>query len=232
VPYFRVRATNGRAEIVIEESFADEAELRAVLPQRGWTTILSVEPIAAPTTAGAPDAIPPPPIRADQLREDGEWVYLPQELAEQHPLHGIGGWTGLLLALMVLGTVLALVPMFQLGSYLSDGGGLVVAIFLAVLAVQIVNVVAIVLLVNRSPAFPPTFVALTVIGLVLTVVLFALGDVGIGNIVGMITQILWLCYVLMSKRVNVTFRRRVEREDEWLKQGLAAAESPATAATR
>jgi hypothetical protein len=33
----------------------------------------------------------------------------------------------------------------------------------------------------------------------------------------------------MSRRVNVTFRRRVEREDEWLARGLAAAGAPALA---
>ena len=229
MPHFRVRATNGRAEVVIEESFADEAEVGAILARRGWTTILSVEPIAAP--AAAADATPAPPIRADQIRTDGEWVYLPQELAEQHPLHGIGGWTGLLLALMLLGAALGRWSLFQLGALLGQGG-LVVGFFVFALAVQALNAATIVLLIIQSRAFPATFIALSVIAVVLIVVLMAFGDSGIGNVVGIVTQILWLLYVLMSRRVNVTFRRRVEREDEWLTRGLAAAGAPALAPAR
>jgi hypothetical protein len=59
--------------------------------------------------------------------------------------------------------------------------------------------------------------------------LFALGNYSAGNIGGIIGNVIWLSYVLMSRRVNVTFRRRVEREDEWLARGLAAAGAPALA---
>jgi hypothetical protein len=229
MPRYRIRASDGKDEQVWEETFASEARLYEELPKRGWSNVISVQPAPEPAPTPASAENPPPPIRADQIREEADWVYLAQELAEQHPLHGIGGWTGLLLALMILGAAIGLWALFQLGGLLAYGG-LIVVLFLAVLAVQILNIVTIVLLINRSPAFPPTFIALSVISIVLTLILLALGDFSVGNIIGMISQILWLCYVLMSRRVNVTFRRRVEREDEWLKQGLAAG-APAMAGT-
>jgi hypothetical protein len=164
MPYFRVRVHNGKSESVFEEEFRDEARLRDQLPKRGWTNILSVEQIEEPSAAAPPPETPPTPIRAAQIRDDGSWVHLPQELAEQHPLHGIGGWTGLLLAMMILGALGGLWALFLLGSLLAYGG-LAFALFGMVLVLQLLNLASIVLLVSRSPAFPTVFIILAAISI-------------------------------------------------------------------
>jgi hypothetical protein len=223
MPYFRVRVSDGKAESILEEKFENEVRLRDQLPKRGWT-IISVEQIAEPTPRpAAPTEEPPPAIRADQIREDGGWAYLPPELAAQHPLYGIGGWTGLLLAMLIVGALLGLWALIQFVPLLRYGD-LFIALFVAVLAIEIVSLVTIILLIRKSRAFPIWYFSLAGSSIAMTLLLFALGGgaraADIGNLIG---SIIWISYVLMSRRVNVTFRKRVEPEDEWLKQGLAAA---------
>jgi hypothetical protein len=232
MPYFRIHVSDGKIESVIEEKFESEARLREQIPKRGWTTIPGVEPISEPTPqSAAPAESLPPAIRADQIREHGNWVYLPAEIAAQHPLHGIGGWTGLLLAIMIISGLFGLWPAFQLAQLLRYGD-LFVMLFVAVLALQVMNLVTIVLLIKQSRAFPTWFIILAGSSIAVTLFFFALGSVRAAEIGNVVSNIIWLTYVLISRRVNVTFRGRVEREDEWLQKGLAVAGAPALAPAR
>lgn len=177
----------------------------------------------------APTETPPPVIRADQIHEEGNWVYLPPEIAAQHPLNGIGGWTGLLLAMMILGGLLGLWALIQFAALLPYGGPFV-ALFVAVLILQVLNLVTIILLIRKSSAFPTWYVILAGLSIAMALLIFALGGgFRAADIVGLVSSLAWLCYVLVSRRVNVTFRGRVERNDEWLRRGLAAAGAPVPA---
>ena len=235
MPYFRARVHDGKTESVVEEKFKDEASLREQLPRRGWVTILGVEEIPGPAAAPTPTEAQAPPIRADQIRDAGAWTYLWQELAERHPLHGIGGWTGLLLAQLVVGTTLGV---FALATFVVIVGrdsvidvmlSPVPLLFGALIIVEALQIACLVLLLMRSRAFPVCFTIFAVWSAAFVVLANLLLGPDVRSIASLITVLGWTVYIVVSVRVNVTFRRRVERDDDWLNKGLAAADAPAPA---
>ncbi len=239
MPHFRIRVSDGKTETAIEETFENEERLREQLPKRGWTMILGVEPIADPAPPAAQSEAPPPPIRADQIREEGNWVLLPPEIAAQHPLHGIGGWTMLLLVQLVAGVIFGALAFVALGMMFTqnaiDSIISILPLLLGVLVVaEMLQIGCIVLLLMRSRAFPVCFMVFVAwsAGFVILANLGLQGGPDVRSIVSLITVLAWAAYVVVSTRVNVTFRHRVERNDEWLQRGLATASAPGLVAAR
>jgi hypothetical protein len=220
MPTFRVRVSDGKTEAVLVENFASEAQIRELLPKRGWTEIRDIE--AVPDTRAGEGAAPiPPPIRAGQLRQTGSWAYLPEALARQHPLHGIGGWTAVLLALLIVGAIYGAWGLLRLADALGAGAGpIALLVFALLLAIEALNIAVIVLLLQKSRAFPVCFIVLAGLGLALTLGALLLGTASVGRMVGLAANLVWLLYVILSSRVNLTFLNRLPREDDWLKRGL------------
>ena len=236
MPHFRIRVSDGKTETVIEEKFENEDRLRQQLPKRGWTNILSVEPVAELAPPAAPSEASPPPIRADLIRQEGNWIYLPPEIAAQHPLYGIGGWMILLLIQLVAGVVAGALAFAALGMLFTqnviDAIISALPLLLGVLAIaEILHIACIVLLLMRSRAFPICYMVLAAwsAGFVILANLSLQGGPDFRSIASLFSVLAWVVYIVVSTRVNITFRYRVEPNDEWLQRGLAAASAPARA---
>jgi hypothetical protein len=177
------------------------------------------------------DQAPAPPAYELALRRQtvrGSWIYLPEEIARQHPLYGIGGWTGVLLALLIAHAGFAVwAVVTELGPK-----GLATMIIIPLFAIVLLPVLALaglviacpILVLKRSPAFPACFIIAAALAIAFSIIsLFGSLDEPSSRILvaGFATYLVLnlgaLLYVFFSARVNVTFRKRVRRSDPWVK---------------
>lgn len=170
------------------------------------------------------------------------WTTLPRDLAEQHPLYGIGGWMLVVLltcAAAPLRAIFHIVPLTSLEytSFRQDIATLIAAESFAVAVRGLWGVLNMFLILRKHSAFPPSYIAswLAFAGLFiadLVVSYSLLGQVvvakfstpaGAGIVAGVIIGTgVWTSYAWSSRRVNVTFRHRVPMNDPMLRNATAA----------
>jgi len=168
---------------------------------------------------------------ATRLAIVGRWRKLSSEEARRHPLYGSGGIMVSLLVGMLFNVpvraleYLAAMPALsgRIPEWLST---LHIAMTLDVVLLTSLYTVAFVAALRRVPIFPRLMVAIWAIDIAMQLgIATAVGGTdGLPGPVGdalrtlldgnvkkvLISVCLWLPYLLMSKRVNVTFRHRVE----------------------
>jgi hypothetical protein len=175
------------------------------------------------------DELPQPSIRFDLL---GRWRNVPREEARRHPLYGSSGiMVSLLVGILLNVPVRALEYLAAVPALGGDLPGwlwtLQVAMTLDVVLLTGLYSVAFVAALRRAPLFPRLLVAIWLIDITMQLAIGSIvaGVEGLprevasalhmlldGNIKKvMISVSLWLPYLLLSKRVNVTFRHRLPR---------------------
>jgi hypothetical protein len=207
------------AEESREPSFivSHEAQ-RAAIADAGGRDAGPAELIPAATEQGArrePSLGPAPPEERREASDADGWVPLTRAQAAQHPLYGVGGWLVVLAFFVALGFAMGIVEVLDFWET-TDHGGLSAWImaglrsFMALWALLIF-----ILLLTASRAFPTAFVAYTMF-YIIYLGLFGLafahvthGAVFRGVAAAIPLHLLAIAYVLRSRRVNVTFRRRV-----------------------
>lgn len=233
MPRYRVHVANGTEESAFEENFADEAQARQRLAKRGWTRVIAIGPPGAPAASAETQAAAPagaasgahvPPhdpeaamrkfsAEAKPLRTVGEWAYLDAATAARHPLHGLGGWLIAFLIWRIFIIVLAayvisaLLPAFALEMF--EILGILGVVMMVAIVLIVLDFVAVLGLVLGSRWFPALFYVVAGLYIVAAV----LGMVDNQRPFREVGQILWhtvgIVYVVRSRRVNVTFRHRV-----------------------
>jgi hypothetical protein len=151
----------------------------------------------------------PPPVTV--LRRDGSWAYLDEASAKSHPLYGVEGWAALLgISLGFIGPAIAIFQILQ-----SRATGQEFAIEVALTAVLIgYSLFVAYLLWTEAPKFRMHYTILAGIGLILN--LLALVVEPTSAIRDMATAAIWLAYVYLSRRINVTTLKRVRVGDPYL----------------
>jgi hypothetical protein len=171
-----------------------------------------------------------------------EWVTLPREIAERHPLYGIGGWmiTVILRCASIPITVgPALVPLYAAASQIDHADPIYPYILaeIPIRAFLVVWAIANVFLIfSRNRFFPRSY-----IGYLLFLSAFIVFDAyanlfvapqangepskafyDVTRIVGSVLGTgVWIVYAIVSRRVNVTFLGRVRSDDPVLRQSVA-----------
>ena len=189
------------AEVPQEPSFAVSHEAR----RRAIAEIMAGRPAPPASEFASPQE--PVPI--------GGWVSLSEAEAARHPLFGVQGWLIPVAILIGLGLFRALVELVDFWAT-TDHGGLaawIMAILRSAMAIWAALILG--LLLGRSRAFPTNFIAYGMVNVVY-LALFGLafahvthGAVFAGAGAGIAVNLLAIAYVMRSRRVNVTFRKRV-----------------------
>ncbi len=186
----------------------------------------------APEGRQEPSLGAPPPEAAPEPDAQG-WIRLSRAEAAQHRFYGTGGWLVLIELFVVLGLAMGVVEFIDYWAT-TDHGGLSAWIMTVLRALMLAwGVVVLVLLLAGSRAFPTAFVAYAMFNIIY-LGLFGLafahvthGKVFIGVAVAIPLNLLAMAYVLRSRRVNVTFRRRVRAKKRMNAPPPGAEPSPA-----
>jgi hypothetical protein len=159
--------------------------------------------------AFAPEAQPSPAPAA------GGWIRLSEAEAAEHPLSGVGGWLVALAILLALGLLRALFEIIDFWAT-TDHGGLsawIMAILRSGMALWAALVLG--LLLGRSRAFPINFIAYGMVNIIY-LGLFGLAfahltnnRVFVGVAAAIVVTLIAMLYVVRSRRVNVTYLRRL-----------------------
>jgi hypothetical protein len=160
-----------------------------------------------------PEAEPAAPAVA------GGWVCVSDADAARHRLFGVHGWLVFVALLICVGLFRAILELIDFWAT-TDHGGLA-AWIMAVLRSGMALWAALILgqLIGRSPAFPANFVAYGMLNIIY-LGLFGLAFAHLTNNMvfagvagGVAATLLAMAYVLRSRRVNVTYRRRVRAKE-------------------
>jgi len=157
----------------------------------------------------------------------GDWVYLPGDAARHHPLYGVYAWAFFLLACLVLGPIILLYQDVRILVSVSQRPDE----FWLVLAADIVFLAAAWKAAGRlrleSADFSRYFYIAAGIGLCVAALFFAvlvesgpreLDRLALSGLVWRAVPILlWTLYVLRSRRIEVTTRKRVPSSDPFLR---------------
>jgi hypothetical protein len=234
------KATQGERRARIAELIAEQdIDQRApeVEPERAEAPARRAEPFSKrPEPARAPPSFAPEPAPAPPAAVGG-WVYVSDADAARHRLFGVHGWLVLLALLICVTLFRAILEMIDFWAT-TDHGGLA-AWIMAVLRSGMALWAALILgqLIGRSRAFPANFVAYGALNIIY-LGLFGLAFAHLTNNMvfagvagGVAATLLAIAYVLRSRRVNVTYRRRVRaKEIERACKGAApvAAQAPSS----
>lgn len=204
-----------------EPSFtiSHEARRAAIADMMAKAEARDARPADADPAAAEPEerqepslgAAPPP----EAVPDAHGWIKLSRAQARQHPLYGVGGWLVLIAIFVAIGLAMGIVELLDFWAT-TDHGGLSAWIMAGLRSLMALWAALIfILLLARSRAFPITFVAYAmfyIIYLALFGLAFAYvthGAVFAGVAVAVPLHLLAIAYVMLSRRVNVTFRRRV-----------------------
>jgi hypothetical protein len=187
-----------------------EARRSAIMELMAGAAPSAAEPVARhePDLGGAP----PEEMAAPDAQG---WIGLTRAQAAQHPLYGVRGWLVVLAIFVAVGLAMGAVELVDFWAT-TDHGGLSAWIMAGLRSVMALWAALIfVLLLARSRAFPVAFVAYSVF-YIIYLGLFGMafahvthGAVFCGVAAAVPMHLLAIAYVLRSRRVNVTFRRRV-----------------------
>jgi hypothetical protein len=149
----------------------------------------------------------------------GEWICLSEKFASNHPLYGVGGWLSYLYFVLIVNSLAVVIsPLLIIDSYSLEVMLEVVLSFEFILP-GVAFLVPLYLLYKRSKKFPVWHIS---IWLIISVVNGAdiLQSIFISNTpippeaaLGLGQSGLLTFYTLLSKRVNVTFKHRVRRNE-------------------
>lgn len=155
---------------------------------------------------------PPPALPAPDAHG---WIKLTRAQAAQHRLYGVGGWLVVLAIFVAVGFAMGLVELVDFWAT-TDHGGLSAWIMAGLRSLMALWAALIfILLLAGSRAFPAAFIAYSMF-YIIYLGLFGLafahvtrGAVFTGVAAAVPLHLLAIAYVMLSRRVNVTFRRRV-----------------------
>ncbi|MFN4090705.1 MAG: hypothetical protein ACK4QW_16905 [Alphaproteobacteria bacterium] len=164
---------------------------------------------------------------AARSASSGRWVYLPEDVARQHPLYGVFGWALILLAFLFaapLALVVQDVRLLWTGHRIPSAFWLVLAVDVALLAAAWSAAVR---LGREQTSFLPHFFLAALLGLASAAVFFVVLTSGlpaeyqdrgsVGLVLRGLPVLLWVGYVLFSRRIGVTVRKRVRASDPFLR---------------
>src|SRR5690606_20985075 len=167
------------------------------------------------------------PETSGRTSSTGRWVYLPEDVARQHPLYGVFGW-----AMILLACLCALPPaiLFQDVRLLLTGTRIPSA-FWAVFATDVVLLLAAwaaaARLAREQTSFMGHFLLAAAVGLLSGVLFLYTLTAGLpaeyedrgtlGFVARSLPAVLWTAYVLFSRRISVTVRKRVHVDDPFLR---------------
>ena len=147
-------------------------------------------------------------------RRDYHWVYLDEATAKRHPLYGVRGWARLLLVVLICAP---LFPLLSTCAFAGIAPPLALFFGVAFLVSAAANWWLALLLNDRDSRFQKHYA-------IITGVLTLLSFLGSSNasalaltVVYAVLQLGGIGYVLESRRINVTTRRRVRPKDAFLK---------------
>lgn len=156
------------------------------------------------------------------LRREGIWVYIDEASARRHPLYGIKGWARFLwVVFVVLGPILGFGEFMKGILEAHKNAVTVTPIEVWTTVIQIIIFVLYgwflaYLLSYHKASFVFHYVIYSIVIFVLSGSVLILSEVtsevtaAIKDIIG---ASIWLVYVLMSKRINVTTAKRVRADD-------------------
>jgi len=182
---------------------------------------------------------------AAKRKEMKQWVYLDADTAKKSELYGAGGWAALLLIIILLPVATNIIYFIGLvdsinalkeitDDFYKDYPGyellsLILNVqtwFFAALSVSLIYLLA-----THKEAFQKFYIVAFIVSFIVDVIL----TIWMGNVLkleldavsvleGLATHIfsfIWIFYVLKSKRINLTTRKRMKRKylDEYLPEG-------------
>lgn len=180
------------------------------------------------------------------MADTSGWTTVPVEIAKRHKLYGVGGWL-ILVAIgcvaMPIRSVISLGPLYS-GIDFSSVHPTLSAFVVTEMALNAVFIIwalgNLFMLFNKHVLFPRSYAAMIAFAGI-----FVIGDAiatkyimdAIGQPVGwdwifdaetsreigrsVVAAAIWLPYVFVSRRVNVTFLNRVRNDDPLLRENVA-----------
>ena len=142
------------------------------------------------------------------------WVYLPEKLANQHPLYGNGGWSALLLfGVLIYGPLRILASWIIQSSQPALSMGILIS-----LATLIPLIIAGLLLLTHHTEAQKYFYAAFALHLasVLLRLAFEKSPMAGPAAAIIVPTGIWVSYIWLSKRINVTTQNRVRPNDPFL----------------
>lgn len=175
--------------------------------------------------AGSDDRI----VKPGMFERSGRWVSVPNEVARANPLYGAGGLMVSLLVGILLNMPVRLVEYLVAIPAITSGvpawlSTLHLAMTTDVVLMTSLYTIVFVAALRRSPIFPVLLMSVWAFDLSMQVFIAKMvtaqgipGSVAAplhtlldGNVKkALISVVIWLPYLLLSKRVNVTYRRRI-----------------------
>jgi hypothetical protein len=216
---YRIIVSDGQRETEIVGEYASVDAAREDMKARGYTDVRSIEEVSG----AAPNADPPPPREriAGRPTPDGQWLELDPADAQRHPLYGVGGWLALLAVILIVGAVLVAITAFQLLNMAFSGEGspgVLMIVMGFILPAFLVQIWLIVLLFRLSPIFPAALLIVSGMAIALGVPsMLAFPPPAPRDLVSIAVIAIWMAYLVLSVRVNVTFKHRVRPGDPLLK---------------
>ena len=220
MPKFRITVSDGKAESSIIETFPDRARIDEIMARRGWAKVVAVEEVVEiPGTAPDPGESSPIEVELEQVVSKGGWMHLAPEIAKRHPLYGVGGWAGVLLAYLGIS--------FIGGAYFTwvefdlalrrDAHPIVIGFLTVSLIIVLWFGVAVVQLLSERSSFRVSFTVLMGVAAFFQIVLFTLTLTARPvQVVGILIALTLVIYVWTSRRIEVTCRKRVSTGDPFL----------------
>jgi hypothetical protein len=166
------------------------------------------------------------PKRGSAIKVGAKWVELTPEQAQAHSLYGVDGWARLLAATMLLGAtgvgfslLWLLLDFVELPGQIRQYNAVIAGLNIAVAAVDFF---ALYQLMRKRPGFQIAFTVFVMLVLANDIVTFKIAQLlppylaaaGAWRApIGIAIWLGWLVYVWRSRRINVTCRHHVRRED-------------------
>lgn len=140
-----------------------------------------------------------------------QWVYVDKETAKTHKYYGIGGWALFLAFSYVASFIVGVYIFITFADFLDDLLKIVMALGLTI------HIVVFYSLVTHQEYFQKLFIFTFVISILLyigtTIYLNKLDPRGIADAV---RGLIWMVYIVRSKRINITIRHRLRMGEEYL----------------
>lgn len=151
------------------------------------------------------------PKLKDDANNPKRWVYVSEAVAKTHEYYGIGGWALFLAFSYVIGFI---VTAYFFLTFIDAFDDVLKAAILLELSIQVFVFYA---LVTHKQYFQKLFISACILSILLyagvTIHLNELDPRGIADIV---RGLVWIVYVVRSKRINITTRNRYRKREEHL----------------